>query len=252
MKLAIALCAVTTLAHADDKKYTMADLKALVTQQSYREAVQHLDDVAPSERNADWQEVAGNAAAGLVASLDEADEKLTTMRGLEARFPLLLKSAKYRTARTDAGPAAFTMCFHNDDRLEECRVAALKFVDADPTNAKLTLSIAKVVRMGIMSYGAVPFFKRAVAASKTACKDEDLAIAVFAGLGLPYDNALFVDAKPLAQTQCWSELKKPLLKELAANDSGYFKVNVCDLMRGKSAKETGDLTTLCAPDAPTP
>src|SRR5271156_39505 len=77
MKLAIAVLIAlggTRLAHADDKKYTMADLKALVTQQSYREAVQHLDDVAPSERNADWQEVAGTAAAGFVASLDEADE----------------------------------------------------------------------------------------------------------------------------------------------------------------------------------
>jgi len=232
--VAIALLGLTTLAVAEDKKYTMADLKALVAQKSYREAVQHLEDISPSERNADWQDMAGTASAGLVAAV-EHDEKLGTMQGLEAR--------------SEAGPPAFAECFQSEYQVEECRNAALKFVDADPTNAKLTLAMAKVARLGMMSYAAMPFFKRAVTANKggAACKDEDLSIAVIAALGLPYDNVLFVDAKPIAGTTCWADLRKPILKELAANDSGYYKTNVCDLMRGKPTKETGDLTTLCAP-----
>jgi hypothetical protein len=246
--VAIALLGVTTLAVAEDKKYTMADLKALVAQKSYREAVQHLEDISPSERNADWQDMAGTASAGLVAAV-EHDEKLGTMQGLEARYPILLKSSKYLAARSEAGPPAFAECFQSEYQVEECRNAALKFVDADPANAKLTLVMAKVARLGMMSYAAMPFFKRAVAANKggAACKDEDLSIAVIAALGLPYDNVLFVDAKPIAGITCWADLRKPILKELAANDSGYYKTNVCDLMRGKPTKETGDLTTLCAP-----
>lgn len=241
------ILALVSVAAADDKRYTMADLKALVSQKSYREAVQHLGDISPSERNADWQAVAGEASAGLLAGASP-DEKLGTMMALEQQYPVLLKSPKYSAARSEAGPAAFAACFRNGD-LDTCRTAALKFVDADPTNGKLALAIAKLARLNMNSYSSVPFFKRALAANKgtAVCKDEDLSIAVIAALGLPYEDPLFVDARPIAGTTCWADLKKGILKELAANPNGYYKTNVCDLMRGKPAKETGDLTTLCAP-----
>jgi hypothetical protein len=48
-----ALAAFATTAHADDKKYTMADLKALIEQKGYQEAIEHMKDISPSERKAD-------------------------------------------------------------------------------------------------------------------------------------------------------------------------------------------------------
>ena len=72
--IALLVALVPVVAHADkDKKYTLADLKALVDGKSFTEALEHLDDVSPSERKADWQDLAGRAAVGAV---DHAREPL--------------------------------------------------------------------------------------------------------------------------------------------------------------------------------
>jgi len=56
--VACVLVATTPAAADKDKKYTLADLKALVKDKAYKEAVVHLGDVAPSERTAEWQDIA--------------------------------------------------------------------------------------------------------------------------------------------------------------------------------------------------
>jgi hypothetical protein len=66
MKHLVALAGIAALASvavADQGRYTLAELKALVAQKSYREAVRHLSDIAPSERNAAWLAVAVDAAS---------------------------------------------------------------------------------------------------------------------------------------------------------------------------------------------
>lgn len=63
-RLAITLAAlfVTGLyagtVHADDKKYSLQDLQALQKSKSWGELMAHLSDVAPAQRNADWNRLA--------------------------------------------------------------------------------------------------------------------------------------------------------------------------------------------------
>jgi hypothetical protein len=239
--------ALGSSARADDKKqYSMADLKALVEQKSYREVIQHLGDIAPSERKGEWTELAGTAAAGVVSGATR-DEKLQYMMEIEGQYPQVLKSTKYTTVRADSAREAFDTCFDNRYAFQECRDQALKFVDADPKNAKATLGVAKSVRHGMASYGAVPFFKRALAAAAkpaTVCKDEDFQIAVVSGLGVPKDDSRLEESIAMTYT-CWEDVKGPLMKELTA-DSGSFHDRACDLFASKKTQLPADKEKLCA------
>ena len=42
----------------------MKDLKALIAQKGYQEVLQHLNDVAPSDRNQEWTDIAGRRPRG--------------------------------------------------------------------------------------------------------------------------------------------------------------------------------------------
>ncbi|MCW5804671.1 MAG: hypothetical protein KIT31_20030 [Deltaproteobacteria bacterium] len=236
---------VATVAHADDaQKYSLADLKALVEQKSYLEAVQHLGDIAPAQRTGEWIELAGAASAGAVAGA-EADAKLGYMIEIEKMYPNVLKSPKYVAVRTDAAKPAFDGCFRRRHAFQDCHDAALKFVDADVKNAKLTLDVAKAVRLGMSHYSAVPFFKRAHAAGgKAVCKDEDLKLAVISGLGLPDKDTRLEEAIGLTYA-CFDDMKAPILKELTA-DSGYFHDRACDLLASRRVPLPADKERLCA------
>ena len=246
--IALLVALVPVVAHADkDKKYTLADLKALVDGKSFNEALEHLDDISPSERKADWADLAGRAAVGAVDHAREPLQKLQLMIGIEEKFPVIVKHSKYNSVRTEVGPKGFAACFDASYDVGECRNFAIKFVDDDATNGKLALAMAKVARKGMNAYNSVPLFKRAVAANKgpAVCKDEDLELATVAALGLPSDDEQQVDGRGLANS-CWGDLRAPIIAALKEDDSGYTKTNVCELL--KTRKEVrGEIVALCAP-----
>jgi hypothetical protein len=106
---------------------------------------------------------------------------------------------------------------------------AMRFIDVGGDKA-LTLKVAKLARRSMNAYGAVPFFEKAVAADKAACKDEDAKLAVVAGLGLPedYDNAK--KAKVLMGT-CFADMKDEVLKAFEADSNGgYTQRASCDAL----------------------
>ena len=129
-----------SVASADDHKYAMKDLKALIGQKGYREVLQHLEDIAPSDRNQDWIDVAGQAAAGYLATAEDG-EKLQLMVQIEKQYPTIIKSSAYTKARLDAVPKAFSKCYSEagssyggqDERLagyDKCIAIAKTFTGA--------------------------------------------------------------------------------------------------------------------------
>jgi hypothetical protein len=239
--LGIALGA--SAAHADKKQYTLADLKALVGSKSYQEAVEHLGDISPSERTADWLTVATDAASGYISGLsnDHLVVKVLAIEEIDGKYPQVLKSPKYTKARGEIGLKAYEACFKVDYEMNECVQHAMKFIEGDPGNADLALKMSKLVRMNGNAYGALPFFKKALSGKATAavCKDEDLKLAVVAGVGLPpdYDNAKI--AKDIASGTCWEQLKKPIVDAVSADASGYTHDNGCALLKAKGATAKG-------------
>ena len=244
MRALLLLLAIAGSARADDKKYSLADIKLLVADKHYEEALLHLrEDFKPTERGAEWKDLTGQAAVGLAAAGKDDVEKLVNLLRIEEAFPSVVKHARYAEVRSALAPKGFAACYEHSYDVGECNGFAQKFVDADPSNGKLALAVAKAARKGQNAYGAVPLFKRAVAATKAACKDRDLELAVIGALGLPADHALFPDGQALAADSCWSELRPAILKRLDGA-SGYYKDNVCEVLRNKRAK--ADFTRLCA------
>jgi hypothetical protein len=248
-------------AHAEPKPYSMADLKALVEQKSYAEAVAHLADVAPSERKGEWTTIAVDAASGLLASLtgDETVRAASAIEDLDTRFPTLMKNATYAKQRGKAGLAAYKACFdgvnssygyyyreRQGTTLDDCFSSATKFVDATPDNAELALAMAKLMRPAASAYSSAPMFKRAVfAAGKHAaavCKDDDLELSIVAALGLPPDYEEAAAARNTAE-KCFDALKKPMLGAFEEEGS-YFRANACPLLLNKRALN-GEQAKLC-------
>jgi hypothetical protein len=250
MRKPAALCAAfviltSALALADkdkDKKYSIADLKALVEQKSYSEAVDHLADISPSERKGEWLEIASQATIGLVGTGKDALTKLAYVVGVDDKFPTLLKNAKYAALRAEVAPKGFEACFANEYSLDECMAQATKFIDVDPSNGKVALAIAKIARKSMNSYNSIPLFKRAVTAYKggVACKDADTLEATRSSFGLPTDYDHAKGGREIAET-CWTEMRKPIVNELVKGDTGYLKANACEVMKAKADRDLGKL-----------
>jgi hypothetical protein len=236
---ALALATASARAGDDDKKYSMADLKALVDEKHYQEALMHMGDIKPSARKAEWKDLLGVASAGYAASGKDELEKLRIMLMIEEQYPTVVKHAKYAAVRLEAGPKGFGACFSNSYSVDECKTYAIKFIDADPTNGKLVLAVAKVARKGMNPYNSAPLFKRAVAADKkAACKDDDLSYSTVAAMGLPPDYDDFKAGKVVVDA-CWAELKTALIK--AVKEGGYTKDNVCPMLAAKKEKFDAEL-----------
>ncbi|MBA2540722.1 MAG: hypothetical protein H0V17_13875 [Deltaproteobacteria bacterium] len=241
--LVCSLLAMTSSALADKKPYTLADLKTLVSQKSYKEATEHLTDVAPSERTAEWLAVAADAATGYIAGLNNDDlvKKILEIERVDSEFPMLLKSPKYSKARMEIGLKGFEACFNHPYLHKECFEHGIKFIDADAPNGDLALRMAKLVRRNTSpAAGAAGYFKRAIdAAGKNldaVCRDEDLKLVVKTGFNVPshYEDAKTV--RSIAGGACWSQLRKTVLDEYTvAGETSYERRNTCEVLKAQKA-----------------
>ena len=238
--IALGIVATVTVAAADKKPYTLADLKTLVSQKSFKEAVGHLDDVAPSERNADWQTVAADAAAGYIGGLsnDNLVTKVVEIERLDGEYPTILKSTKYTKVRGEIGLKAYKGCFENEYWIDECLDHAYKFIDADTDNHELAFKMGKLVRLNAKHWASLRYFKNALRAkdTKSMCADEDVKLAVLSGLALPDSYDALPIAKELAQGACWNNLKKPIVDAFNEDsENGYVRTNACSFLKAKKA-----------------
>jgi hypothetical protein len=82
---------------------------------------------------------------------------------------------------------------------------------------------------------ALPFFEIAFRkqATDAQCGDEDVLLAVIAGLSQPQSEQATIDlAKGIAVGKCWDEIQDGLI-EAAAEAGPEFKANACPLMKAK-------------------
>ena len=236
----VGVVAAASMAAAEKKPYSLADLKALVAQKSFKEAVAHLADVAPAERTAEWRTVAADAAAGYIASLsnDNLVTKVLEIEKIDAAYPAILKSAKYTKVRGEVGLDAYKRCFANNYWIDECLDHAYKFITADAGNTKLAFAMAKLVRLNAKHWAALRYFKVALAGkdAKTMCGDKDIKLAVLSGLALPDSYDALPIAKEIAGGACWTSLKKPIVAAFDEDsENGYVRQNACGLLKAKKA-----------------
>jgi hypothetical protein len=232
--LALALVVSASVAHADDRKHTLADLKALVGQQAFLEAFLHLGDIAPAQRTAEWVEVAAAASAGMLATLPSDDGTTLAMIWLgmidtiDRDYPQLRKSAKYTSARASLGLEGLAGCYRSRG---ECARAATRFVEGG--DRSLALEAAKLTVDHGDPISAIAMFKRAVDPAKALCQAKQLPRAVVAGIGRPATSQPAADARDL-MTTCWDAVKTAVAAAFdQASKGSTVHDNTCEVLKAK-------------------
>jgi hypothetical protein len=237
-------------AGAADRAYSMKDLRALADQGAWSELASHLEDIRPADRGADWNKVLELTATGLLdqeSSGNDAYSALSTSEGLLARFPKLKTHKTFMTKRADVGLKAFAVCFQDGYGADQCLQDLTKFVKNEPSNLDLAFKAGKLARLNLKHWAAAPFFANALVepSKDRRCDDEDVALAVMSGLGLPstgYEPQYGASVK-LASQLCWKELKGALTEQIASNGE-YFRENTCGVFKAKNALE-GEVANVC-------
>ena len=240
-RIVIAMLLVTSVAQADDKKYTLADLKALNDQKAFKEAFQHVGDISPAQRKGDWVDVAATAAGGVLGILDTDDgSTVAAIDQIDKEYPQLLKNAKYTKPRAELGYKGLEGCFSQTNGywssygLDNCIKVGTRFVANSGGDKTLALKVAKLARKSMNSAAAIIFFEAAAGKdNKALCADEDFKISLVAGLALPKDSSNAAKSRALMVT-CWDAAKDDVVKAFDGDSKGgYVQQNTCDQLAAK-------------------
>jgi hypothetical protein len=238
LPLAAGICALAlcTAAHAEEKKYTLADLEALAKSESWSELMHHLEDIPPAQRNQKWQAVVERCATGSIKSFKKDRDPLAALiyaDGLTKRYKFLKKSKSFMANRAEAGLKGFSTCF--EERYGRCDERLLPFVEEDETNFDLAVNAAQLMLRNANHYFALPYYKLGWDRGKAkVCAAKRLGDAVIAGLSLPDDDKKLPMATALAES-CFAQLKDVLLKG-SFSDKRY-KSRVCPILKKKAPKK---------------
>ena len=218
----------------------MADLNALDKSQSYEELLGHAEDVPPAQRSDAWQKLVTKAAVGYMTGLttgSDAAEGVWTSQALVTRYPFLSKSTDFMAKRNDAAKVASDRCLKDSYRGQHCIDQMKEFLKVPGTSNEMGFQFGKIVRLHMNHYVAVPFFKWSFDQTKESdakwCGDEDLRLAIVAGLGLPTDYDDAATSRAIARDRCWAQIKPDATKALLDSPTGYVRDNTCDVMKAK-------------------
>jgi hypothetical protein len=233
--LTLALAALTLNA-----TYEMADLKALEKQGSFKELVDHLDDITPSKRDKDWEGIAERGATGLLGTFEVKDEgPLDTADGLIKRYGFLKQSKVFMGKRAEVAFKAFKLTFGgsrhstgDDPWLDRVR----KFPETDSVTPDLPVRLAKEVVLGrLVPVTAFPLFKLAWdKGNRGLCKDSDFQKTMVDVLG---DGVWKTEAAD-PRDKCWDDLKAPLAARLQKEGTSVFARNACPVFTAKGGIPT--------------
>ena len=249
MRTALLLCLFSLSASA--ATYELADLKALDKDQSWRELVEHLTDILPSKRDAEWKAIAERACSGVLdgsALKDPAsgERTLEQIDELMKRFGWLKDSKAFMSKRAEVGFKAFGWTFSNsrhssgdDPWLERLKA----FVAADAVTPDIALRGEKVVTSRLVAVVAFPLMKTALAkGGKPVCNDGELQKSV---LGALSDGAWKAETSEVLGT-CWDELKPVILAEVLKTDATRtLQLKLCPVLVEKNALSPEDKRKGC-------
>ena len=250
MKNALLLSLLLPLS-ASAATYELADLKALDKDQSWRELVEHLNDVVPSKRDAEWKAIAERACTG-VLDPSELKDPASSQRTLDQidelmkRYGWLKDSKTFMSKRAEVGFKAMGFTYQNSRHAsgDDPWMERLKtFVAADAITADLPMRAIKLVNSRLVAVVSFPFVKPALArGGKAACKDTEVQQTI---LGALAEGSWTVEANEAAST-CWDEFKPVLSAEvLKAGTTRTAALKLCPTLVEKKALSSEPLKKAC-------
>lgn len=179
---------------ASGRRYTVTDLEALKTQRAWGELVEHLEDVAPSERDAAWKSLAAVAVvehvrAEMKTTRDKRD-LAATVESFASRYPSLASAPEFAAVRADVGIAAIEACT-GARRWKDC-ASYVTMVEADATKA---VTAAKGASKNGNRQVAMALYRAAAEKDgKTVCASDEAMAIVMEGRGMPADSTFYKDS----------------------------------------------------------
>jgi hypothetical protein len=213
--------------------YSMADLEALDSQQSWHELLLHASDVPPSRRSDRWNQMVERAALGVLAShAGEADKAWSFSDAVLRQYPQLKKSKSFMSRRAAAGVRGLEACLGEPD-IAPCVGRAVAFVEADPRDADTGLTMANMIARRF-PFAAVRVFRRALTARHTIkdCSGKLLGQSVAEALSLHPEDSRVADARAIGDVLCWDGVKDALVDRFITGDKNYRK-NACPFLLKK-------------------
>lgn len=239
---ALILClglVVSTVARAGT--YEMADLKALEKQSAWKELTEHLLDIAPSKRNAEWTALAEKSTANYLDLITvgkgrSAENALGEVEELLKRLPQMKQSKVFMAKRAELGIKVYETSYHdyrhssgNDEWLPKLKA----FAESDTLTTDLPLRLAKVVTNRLIPVTAFPLVKIALERQgKAICKDETVQKTL---IGTVEEGSWADDYTKLVTETCWDDIKGPAIAAIEKTDSKSMLKNMCPLVEKKNA-----------------
>jgi len=219
----------------------MADLKALSSKGQWEELIQHIEDVPPSKRNAEWDALLERAATELL-TLSSNSSGYAAFRSAELlveRYPTLTKSERFMAKRYEVSTVAFQNCLTESYDGSECLRSMQDFLKVGSPPPDVAFRFGKLVRGKLNHHLAVPFFHRGLQGKPVnapECADQDLGLAVKSGLALPPADENARLARDIAGERCFGVLESAIVAQLTARGSDSFDAkNICDVLKAKGA-----------------
>jgi hypothetical protein len=221
--------------NAESERLDLKHLKQLVLEKKWVDAVAHLSDIAPSERDQEWRDLVEASAVGYLKALQaDGTDTDTITSDLLRNFAILRYSRPFMEAREEAGLHDLERCYA--DYGESCLPRLRHFLDDDPANPALALEVAKIVAHHGKLLSSLPFFAKALTESTkgNVCQDETFQVAWIAAMSALTDPAQ-EQADTLATDYCWPALKDTLEHSLETTTASGFLKNACKFLKKHSA-----------------
>lgn len=215
--------------------YTLADLQKLYKDKSYKEGLAHMKDIAPTNRDKQWTDLLQNLATGYLSSLKNGKTNYKAMVFMDQILddhPSLSNAKEFMRMRAELGLEIYQVCFQYNDF--ECYKEFISFVRRDSSNFDIKYKIAKEVRKRMSDAKSIPFFAEALKGqNKEYCKDEDLKLALKAGLSKDTNTEEAKSAQEVAFGECFQELISSIKEAIKESDNA--KKLACKTMIKKNA-----------------
>jgi len=218
-----------TVSVSAENLYSMADLQVLDKKNQWQELLDHLSDIKPAQRDANWEKLVDSAMSGRSQQLYKEANAKKIIEFFDQYIPLypsILKDAEFMKKRADYGSDYYKYCISYND--SDCHKEYLGFIKLDP-NRSYAFDIAKKVRRQASDIRANEYFQLAEPIKSLGkCDDPDLSDAVLAGLIAKPSHKTVPIAQAIAFGSCIAELSQTVKKAIRSEANGVE--NACALV----------------------
>lgn len=200
--LSFFIVSVSFAAVCEETRYTMDDLKALSGSRNWNELLVHAEDIRPSQRNSEWEDLVQKAALGAFNQYvvsGAKDDAIGFGQQLILSYPFLSQSKTFTEQFSKELVPVAQPCIQY--AIEGCLENYGRLLGTLAPSAAVSFEEGTKVFQNVSKSLAVPFFAAAVKQSNNYCAEEKLANALLHTLDRP-NNANFGLAKEVATKEC--------------------------------------------------